>query len=395
MERTITTLEHRLRDFQQQTELMIENTLGYPSNRQYAFNINPELFGFKNGTLATTHLNNIASPFSTINITNSKEFEIELINKLSIFFNFNDAFGYVTGGGTEGNFAAIWWHRNYLRKTYNVNPVLVCSDASHYSLFKIADQLNIEITIVKSHKGVIDLDFFESAILKLKKPIIMVCTVGSSIYGGIDNIIEIKKLLDTYKNNQFKLHADGAIYGVVVPYLHPFKTLNSIFDLIDSLSFSGHKFLGALSVSGCVLTAKKYIDSLFNNNEISYIHNALDVTVTGSRSGLAVIELFSLLDKALQKTIEGNTLLYNTWHDCVRLTEWFYQQVLAIVEDENLVNYNKGQLAIVIPKPRNNQKMLYQKYGLMPVGECFGIYVFPRITQNKLQLFLDEYKESW
>jgi hypothetical protein len=136
------------------------------------------------------------------------------------------------------------------------------------------------------------------------------------------------------------------------------------------------------------------VDSVFADSaKVAVIQNALDVTFTGSRSGLAAIELFVLIDKAFQ-VVNGETNLYKVWKDCVVLAEWFFQQLMNIVNNEKLIIFNKGQLAITIPKPEVNADLLSQKYSLMPAGDGFGIYVFPRITRETLNLFLAEYRIS-
>ena len=66
----------------------------------------------------------------------------------------------------------------------------------------------------------------------------------------------------------YKIHGDGAVYGIITPYLEKFKQIEYIFDYLDSLSFSGHKFLGTNNICGMVLTKKDYIMKIFNDASV-------------------------------------------------------------------------------------------------------------------------------
>lgn len=377
-----------------------EYSLGYPVNREHAFKIDLKLLGLIENSLSTTYLNNIASPYYHGGYTtdNVKDLEVELMNKLAVHFNLpvENSFGYVTYGGTEANFVSIWWHRNFLLKHTKKQPVLLTSSKSHYSLKKIADQLQIEIVNIEADYNGINYAYLEEVVKQINRPIIYSMNFGATTDGSIDDVFKIYQILSKYNTN-FKIHGDGAIYGLMIPYMKQYAEIDTIFDYIDTLSFSGHKFLGAYNISGVVLTKKSYLNKVFaeESRKINYVQNAIDITSSGSRQGYFSIELYLLITEAL--SIENNkTKLQILWQECLNNAEWFLNELLKIVSVKEL-HYHSNQLSIILPAPLELAKkdFLGKKYGLMPIeGNKLGIYVFPRSTRNKLKAFLKDYQES-
>ena len=374
--------------------------LGYPVNRTHAFNIDMNLLGIHEHRLASTFLNNVGSPYHKSGYTRdrSREIEVVLMNLLAAHFKLpvDNSFGYVTSGGTEANFVSTWWHRNYLKEQFKQMPVLLTSSRSHYSFKKIADQLNIEFITIDSNLSGLNLQDLEEKIKSIKVPIIFNANLGNTMDGAIDNIPYIHQLLSKHCGiGKFRIHTDGAIYGLMAPYLPQFESNESIFEYIDTLSFSGHKFLGALHVCGVVLTKKHYLESVFKTTDVAIklLSGAIDITFSGSRSGFLAAELYMLVCEAL-KPENGKTKLYTLWQQCLANAKWFHQELKQISED--LLHYNEDQLSVIFKTPADHIKKnaLGKKYTLMPIGENqFGIYVLPSRTKEKLSNFLDNYKK--
>lgn len=372
--------------------------LGYPANRTYAFDITKEMTEWTQKG-SNLYLNNIASPYWHGRYTNNhvKLIEVKLIKSIANHLKLHNEFGYVTSGGTEANFTCLWWHRKYLEKNSVLPPVIICSDKCHYSVMKIANQLGIkcyELTFSREADFCIRL---KKILQSLCNPVIFVANIGSTIDGYIDDLINIKEILQTYCQNQYRIHADGAIYGLMIPFLDRYKSLHSIFNCTDTLSLSGHKFLGCQHISGVAITKKTYIDSVFMNEQtaVSYVQGAVDIIASGSRSGHTVIELALMVEKALSEGNCGKTQLEELWYVCVSRAEMFYQEILSITGQNSLLHFHSGQLSIVIPAPKNEVDRFYlgEKYSLMPVGDKqFGIYVFPDSSELKLNNFLLDYK---
>lgn len=98
---------------------LASHKLGYPvSLLTYLGIVNNTILGIKPGTLANVLLNNVGDPFkdSETSLLEVKKHEREIIKILEEFYGLgqDEARGYVTTGGTEGNFASLWWSKRYL-----------------------------------------------------------------------------------------------------------------------------------------------------------------------------------------------------------------------------------------------------------------------------------------
>jgi len=98
---------------------LADNKLGYPvSLLTYIGAVSNQSLGIQQGTLANILLNNVGDPFidSQTSLMEVKKHERLLIKILEKFYGLqeNSARGYVTTGGTEGNFAAMWWAKRYM-----------------------------------------------------------------------------------------------------------------------------------------------------------------------------------------------------------------------------------------------------------------------------------------
>lgn len=98
---------------------LASHKLGYPvSLLTYLGIVNNKILGIQPGTLANILLNNVGDPFidSETSLLEVKQHEREVINILEKYYGLKtgDSRGYVTTGGTEGNFASLWWSKRYL-----------------------------------------------------------------------------------------------------------------------------------------------------------------------------------------------------------------------------------------------------------------------------------------
>jgi histidine decarboxylase len=103
----------------QRIKRLARHKLGYPvSLLTHLGIINNNVFGIRPGSLANILLNNVGDPFkdSETSLMEVKRHERMLIRILEKFYGLakDDARGYVTTGGTEGNFAGLWWSKRYL-----------------------------------------------------------------------------------------------------------------------------------------------------------------------------------------------------------------------------------------------------------------------------------------
>jgi hypothetical protein len=123
--------------------------VGYPGNQNFDYS---PLIPFLNHSL-----NNVGDPFHRTNYrANTHEFEQEVIFHFAQLMGLDpeDAWGYVTSGGTEGNMYGL-----YLARELHPEGMLYFSEEAHYSILKIARILNMPHTTVKRRTdGEIDYD---------------------------------------------------------------------------------------------------------------------------------------------------------------------------------------------------------------------------------------------
>jgi histidine decarboxylase len=98
---------------------LASHKLGYPvSLLTYLGVVDNSLLGIKSGSIANVLLNNVGDPFkdSETSLLEVKKHEREIIQILEKYYGVekDQIRGYVTTGGTEGNFAGLWWSKRYL-----------------------------------------------------------------------------------------------------------------------------------------------------------------------------------------------------------------------------------------------------------------------------------------
>lgn len=134
-------MQEKLEKIYSQLKIARELALGYPGNKEHAFPIDLSVLGTLENTFANTHMISIGVPYSHKPCTANSIKELEQNMIATVFTHLGstqeNSFGYVTGGGTEANFAAIWWHREFLINKFKQQPILISSTKSHNSLDRI------------------------------------------------------------------------------------------------------------------------------------------------------------------------------------------------------------------------------------------------------------------
>ena len=272
-------------------------------------------------------------------LLNSFDFEKEVIEYFADLFKipFEDSWGYVTNGGTEGNMFGC-----YLARELYPNSTLYYSKDTHYSVAKIVKLLRIKSQVVESQaNGEID---YDDLIAKIKadgeKHPIIFANVGTTVKGAIDDIAEIQKRIAALgiKRENYYIHADAALSGMILPFVdHP--QAFTFADGIDSIGVSGHKMIGSPIPCGIVIAKKKNVDQI--SVEIDYIA-AHDKTITGSRNGHTPLMMWEAI----------NSHTFTEWKQritrCMELAEYAVQQF-----QNSGVNAwrNKNSITVVFPCP--------------------------------------------
>jgi len=442
---------------------LANHKLGYPvSLLTYIGMVDNQVLGINPHTLANVLLNNVGDPFvdSQTSLMEVKKHERKLIRILEKYFGLkkNEARGYVTTGGTEGNFASLWWSKRYLidcaldkiieidgkvkilgkqeqelmaalakistndyqaraihlQKIIDVKKILhdtkdvlqqlltptvfYSKDATHYSIPKISEILHLNTHVISTNvDGSINLDNLKKELILHQgshphSSIIMIANIGTTITGAIDDVPNIKKILDELKSKMtYTIHLDGALTGFVLPIIKPFGDVPNYFDAlgVNTLVFSAHKYPGLSQPCGIILAKRSFFDKAFEKSPraIEYVGNIRDVTITGSRSGLNVLMFFNaLFTLGLE---ESSDKLKEMLYENIESAKYLYNQLIEIYGKENV--YYPHQFNIMFPKP---SMKIAKKYQLMLTGEKATICVLTNVTKELIHRFISDLKND-
>lgn len=438
---------------------LASHKLGYPvSLLTYLGIVNNNVLGIKPGSIANILLNNVGDPFkdSETSLLEVKRHEREVINILEKFYGLekNEARGYVTTGGTEGNFAGLWWSKRYLinrgldilisyddkikllakeeqdltaelakialndyrnraaqlQKILDIKnqitefknvvqqlttpTVFYTKGSTHYSIPKISEILHLNIrAVAPDANGGMDMQSFQKEILlhigaHPFSPIVVIANIGTTITGAIDNVPEIKKILEKAKPNLiYTIHMDGALTGFVLPILKPFGDIKNYFTAIgvNTLAVSAHKYPGLSQPCGIIIAQRDFFQIAFAKSErsIDYVGNILDVTISGSRSGLNVLMFYHALTSLdLNK---NNNKLTEMVNENMRNAKYLYDELVKIYGVAN-VRY-PHHFNVMFPKP---SEYISKKYQLMITGNIATIVVLSNVNKKLIGEFIKE-----
>ncbi|WP_084942270.1 histidine decarboxylase [Pseudomonas mosselii] len=225
-------------------------------------------------------------------LLNSFDFEREVMRFFAELFHipFEDSWGYVTNGGTEGNMFGC-----YLARELFPDATLYYSKDTHYSVAKIVRLLRIKAQVVESQaNGEMDYDDLVARIAAdgERHPIIF-ANIGTTLRGATDNIAVIQQRLAQagIRREDYYLHADAALSGMILPFVDAPEPY-SFADGIDSICVSGHKMIGSPMPCGIVVARRHNVERI--SVEIDYI-SARDQTISGSRNGHTPLMMWAAL----------------------------------------------------------------------------------------------------
>ena len=259
--------------------------MGYPVNLDYDYS---DLLPFLQYSA-----NNIGDPFHDSNYaSNTHEIEREVIGTFADMMRLprEDAWGYVTSGGTEGNMYGLYMGR----ETYP-DGVVYFSQDTHYSVVKILRLLKARNIMIKSQpNGEMDYDdLYETIRINRDVPAIIMANIGTTMKGAIDDVDKVRGILDDLAVSNFYIHADAALSGMILPFVDEPQPYG--FDRgFDSVAVSGHKMIGSPLPCGVTLTRKEYVSRVARS--IEYV-GVLDTTLTGSRSAYAPLMIWYALQR--------------------------------------------------------------------------------------------------
>jgi histidine decarboxylase len=236
-------------------------------------------------------LNNIGDPFGGASPypANTKHLERQVIGWFAdqLHAPAGDRWGYVTSGGTEGNEFGLLLGRERFP-----DAMAYYSASAHYSVPKLLAKLRMpSVTVQAFPDGRMNpRDLYSALRAHRDRPAVVVATIGTTMTEAVDDVTAVRRILARVPVTRVHVHADAALSGL------PLALLDAVgrpgFDLADgadSISVSGHKFVGCPFPCGVVVTRA----SLVRHMAVPYI--GADSTLSGSRSGHAPLLLWYAL----------------------------------------------------------------------------------------------------
>ena len=359
-------IQERLNGLLDDLDVFSQRQIGYPTNQTYDFSALLPFLAYS--------INNVGDPFHASNYwSNTHAFEREVISRFASLMRIGaeEAWGYVTSGGTEGNMYGL-----YLARELFPNGMFYFSEETHYSVLKNVRVLNARhIMIRRQDNGEIDYDDLRDMIrVNRDLPVVIMANVGTTMRGAVDNIPRIREILTDLAITNSYIHADAALSGMILPFVDDPQPYG--FDAgIDSVSVSGHKMIGAPLPCGVVLTRRPYVERV--GRAIEYV-GVEDTTLSGSRSAFAPLLL---------------------WHAMARLGDAGFRRLVAgaLETAEYAVGQfnergipawrHRNSVTVVFPRPA---PQVFRKWQMAPEGEITHIITMPHVTHEMIDELVDD-----
>ena len=358
--------QERLDDLLESFEVMGRTAVGYPVNLEYDYSaLLPFLQHSANNVGDPHHASNYAS--------NSHAFEREVIATFSDLMKIprEEAWGYVTSGGTEGNMYGL-----YMGRELFPNGIVYFSEDTHYSVVKILRLLKARHIMVRSQEnGEIDYeDFYHTARINRDVPVIFIANVGTTMKGAVDDLDRVRKILDDLAITNRYIHADAALSGMILPFVDDPQSFG--FDSgVDSISVSGHKMIGAPLPCGVALTRQAYVARVARS--IEYI-GALDTTLSGSRSSFGPLMIWYAFQR---HGLEGFRSMVA---DCLDVARYAVERF----NEAGIPAWrNRNSVTVVFPKPSDET---IKKWQIAPYRDIAHIITMPHVSRELVDELIDE-----
>ncbi len=355
-----TELDARIHQVLSEFRLVGPFSAGYPVNQRFDYSALYPLLDFA--------ANNVGDPFGYSRYqANTHETEREVVRMVAELLKLpaDQAWGYVTAGGTEGNMYGIYVGREMLHE-----PIAYFSQDTHYSVLKILHILKIRNIMIRSQdNGEIDYDDLrESISINRDTPALIIANIGTTMKGAVDDLDRIRGIIDDLALTRYYIHADEALSGMILPFVDDPQPFG--FDRgIDSAAVSGHKMFGSPVPSGVVVTKREHTAQI--GRAIEYV-GALDTTLLGSRSAIAPVILWYSLTK------HGRDGFREMVANMLDTAEYAVQRFNA----NGIPAWrNKNSPTVVIPRP--SPYVLFQ-WQLAPLDDLAHLITMPQVTREMI-----------
>lgn len=362
-----TDIPHALTGLYERLKNDSEHMVGYPSTHITDFS---SLYPFMN-----FFINNIGDPYvsNTFRI-NTHEIECKVISwfKNILSADRQNVWGYVTGGGTEGNMYGV-----YLAREMLPGGIVYYSEDTHYSVAKILRMVNARSIMIRSRSdGEVDYeDLDETLAIHRDAPPIIFANIGTTMRGAIDNLDKIKAILKKRAIKRYYIHADAALSGMILPFIDnppPFDFSAGI----DSISISGHKMPGIPLPCGVVLAKQEHVNRV--GRAVEYV-GTNDTTVAGSRSGITPLFLWHLIEQV------GEEGFRKIVKNCLETADYAIAQFVA----HGIKAWrHKNSLTVVFPR-RSDSAL--KKWQVATQGDEAHLIAMPHVTKKQIDDFIKDY----
>jgi histidine decarboxylase len=356
----------RLKELENKLIIARDTFIGYPVTKDFDYSEINNFFKYP--------INNLGDPFEdgTYKVQ-THEMEKEVITFFAKMFRANpkNYWGYVTNGGSESNLYGL-----YLARELYPKSVVYYSESTHYSIRKNIHLLNIPSIVIRSKdNGEIDYNDLEDTLqLNRHKPAIILATFGTTMKEAKDDVSKIKSILKNLAIQDHYIHCDAALSGSYGAFMEP-RFPFDFKDGADSISISGHKFIGSPMPTGVLIAKRSNRDRIAKG--ISYI-GSLDTTITGSRNGHSPLFLWYALKKL---GIEG---LKKRYLNSLNVAKYCENKLKEIgIEAWR----NPNAITVVLPK---TSKQIKEKWQLATEGGIAHVICMPNVTKHQIDLFIND-----
>ena len=351
-----------LRDF----ESLKLQQVGYPCNQNFDYSALLPFLSYCP--------NNVGDPFHDSNFrSNTHEMEREVVGLFADMMHLSrdDAWGYVTSGGTEGNMYGL-----YIGREMFPDGVVYFSQDTHYSVVKILRVLKSRNIMIKSQdSGEIDYeDLYETIRINRDSPVIFIANIGTTMKGAVDDVGRVRKILDDLVITNFYIHADAALSGMVLPFVDEPQPYG--FDAgFDSVAVSGHKMIGSPMPCGVALTKREYVGRIARS--IEYV-GVLDTTLTGSRNAITPLMLWYAFE---QHGLDGFREIVG---ECISVAEY----AVSRFNDSGIPAWrNRNSVTVVFPRPSEE---VIRRWQLAPYEDIAHLIAMPHVTREIIDSVVDD-----
>lgn len=269
--------------------------------------------------------------------------------------------GVVTSSSSTSNSLALYIARNLLYASGN-KPISYCSSHTHYSVRQCVRRFGDDVCRVDCSCSGKAIDYASK--VNLFDPAICVFNAGTTMTGAVDDLDMAREIKRIHPNCY--IHIDAALSGMILPFVTDWK----IFDVADSVCISGHKMLG-VTIPCSVLLFKNFPEP----DEVEYLKSD-NITIEGSRSGLAVLGLRAAIECDWKSIV----------NECLEKAAELERRLASIGAWRN-----EHSITVVFDAPPIE---LQEKWSLPVHGGISHAICMPHVTEEMIDEFVFDMEES-